>query len=576
MSDLYKIYASQDYVDQKVSDLVNSAPETLDTLGELATALQENKGVTDALDAAIGNKANASDLNAHIDNKENPHNVTAEQIGAITEETDPTVSAWAKAATKPSYTAEEVGALPKGTKIPSALSDLTADSTHRTVTDAEKATWSAKSNFSGSYNDLTNKPNIPSIAGLATESYVNSAIGEIDYPVDSVNGKTGAVNLTASDVGALPSTTVIPSKVSQLSNDSGYITGYTETDPTVPAWAKAASKPSYTAAEVGAVPTGRTVNGKALSANISLGASDVGADASGTASSLVSTHNASNTAHSDIRNLISGLTTRLNALADSDDTTLDQLSEIVAYIKANKSLIDGITTSKVNVADIINNLTTDVANKPLSAAQGVAIKGLIDALQNEVNGKAKASDLTSHTGNTSNPHSVTKAQVGLGNVENKSSATIRGELTKTDVITALGYTPPTQDTTYTLGSFGITATAAELNYVDGVTSNVQTQLGNKVDKVSGKGLSTNDFTAAYKSKLDGIAAGANAYTLPVAGSALGGVKSGGDITVASDGTVSVNVREVPACSTSDNGKILRVVNGVATWASIANAEGASF
>ena len=34
-------------------------------------------------------------------------------------------------------------------------------------------------------------------------------------------------------------------------------------------------------------------------------------------------------------------------------------------------------------------------------------------------------------------------------------------------------------------------------------------LSNKVDKVSGKGLSTNDFTAAYKTKLDGIAAGAN-------------------------------------------------------------------
>ena len=32
---------------------------------------------------------------------------------------------------------------------------------------------------------------------------------------------------------------------------------------------------------------------------------------------------------------------------------------------------------------------------------------------------ATASNLTSHTGNTSNPHSTTSAQVGLGNVENK-------------------------------------------------------------------------------------------------------------------------------------------------------------
>lgn len=47
----------------------------------------------------------------------------------------------------------------------------------------------------------------------------------------------------------------IPTSTSQLTNDSGYITGYTETDPTVPAWAKASTKPSYTASEVGAVST---------------------------------------------------------------------------------------------------------------------------------------------------------------------------------------------------------------------------------------------------------------------------------------------------------------------------------
>jgi len=42
--------------------------------------------------------------------------------------------------------------------------------------------------------------------------------------VDSVNGQTGTVVLTASDVGALPSSTVIPTKTSDLTNDSGFIT----------------------------------------------------------------------------------------------------------------------------------------------------------------------------------------------------------------------------------------------------------------------------------------------------------------------------------------------------------------
>lgn len=127
-------------------------------------------------------------------------------------------------------------------------------------------------------------------------------------------------------------------------------------DKTLADWAKASTKPTYTADEVGADP-------------------------SGTASSKVSEHNTNASAHNDIRLLIEGLTTRLNTLANSDDTTLDQMAEVVAYIKANRTLIESVTTDKVNVADIINNLTTNVSNKPLSAAQGVALKGLIDALK---------------------------------------------------------------------------------------------------------------------------------------------------------------------------------------------------
>lgn len=102
-------------------------------------------------------------------------------------------------------------------------------------------------------------------------------------------------------------------------------------------------------------------------------------------------HKTSTEAHADLRLELKEISDRINAVLDSDDATLDELSEIVAYIKSNKSLIDAITTSKVSVSDIINNLTTNVTNKPLSAAQGVAIKALIDALQTAVNGKAASS-----------------------------------------------------------------------------------------------------------------------------------------------------------------------------------------
>lgn len=79
------------------------------------------------------------------------------------EETDPTVPAWAKAEEKPTYTAEEVGALPDTTKIPKNLSDLQDDSEHRTVTDTEKQSWDNKSDFSGNYEDLQGKPTIPTV-----------------------------------------------------------------------------------------------------------------------------------------------------------------------------------------------------------------------------------------------------------------------------------------------------------------------------------------------------------------------------------------------------------------------------
>lgn len=54
--------------------------------------------------------------------------------------------------------------------------------------------------------------------------------------------------------------------------------------------------------------------------------------------------------------------------------------EVAQEMHAYSALIDSITTSKVSVADIVNNLASNVSNKPLSAAQGVVLKGLIDSV----------------------------------------------------------------------------------------------------------------------------------------------------------------------------------------------------
>lgn len=75
----------------------------------------------------------------------------------------PEFADWVLQAEKPTYTASEVGALPNTTEIPQNLSDLQEDATHRTVTDTEKQSWNRKSDFSGSYNDLEDKPTIPTV-----------------------------------------------------------------------------------------------------------------------------------------------------------------------------------------------------------------------------------------------------------------------------------------------------------------------------------------------------------------------------------------------------------------------------
>lgn len=67
------------------------------------------------------------------------------------------------------------------------------------------------------------------------------------YTADEVGAAAEQHTHSTADITDFPA---IPTKVSELQNDSGYLS--TETDPTVPAWAKADTKPTYTASEVGA------------------------------------------------------------------------------------------------------------------------------------------------------------------------------------------------------------------------------------------------------------------------------------------------------------------------------------
>ena len=81
---------------------------------------------------------------------------------------------------------------------------------------------------SGNYNNLENKPSINSVTLIGNKTPADLGLYGTNnappYPVKSVNTKTGDVVLTASDVNALPDTTVIPTKTSDLTNDSGFLT----------------------------------------------------------------------------------------------------------------------------------------------------------------------------------------------------------------------------------------------------------------------------------------------------------------------------------------------------------------
>lgn len=109
----------------------------------------------------------------------------------------------------------EISALKEG--IPSKLSELQEDNTHRTVTDAEKENWNAKSDFSGNYNDLENKPDIPTVPDALPNPHALTFSGAITAEYDG----SGAVMVTIPDaqterIEKLPADTIVELQPNKL------------------------------------------------------------------------------------------------------------------------------------------------------------------------------------------------------------------------------------------------------------------------------------------------------------------------------------------------------------------------
>lgn len=133
-------------------------------------------------------------------------------------------------------------------------------------------------------------------------------------------------------------------------------------------------------------------------------------------------------------------------LTKVDVTTYEAFeASITALINAhinNTENPHNVTKAQVGLSEVDN--TSDI-NKPISTAVQEALDNLDTTLMDSVN--TVKDGLNSHILNTNNPHNVTAEQIGLGNVENKSAATIISEITANNITTALGFTPYTKEET---------------------------------------------------------------------------------------------------------------------------------
>ena len=338
------------------------------------------------------------------------------------------------------------------------------------------------------YNKLTNRPSIngTTLSGNQSSSdlglygtgnqppypvtSVNGQTGDITIAtggnVDSVNGKTGVVVLNADDVGALPSTTVIPDKTSQLDNDSGFITDAALTD-----YAKTTDIPTKTSQLENDSHYITASEAPVQSVNTKTGAVVLTQDDVGDGTTYVRTHN----------DFTDAFKTQINtnedniAMAESD---IDELQTDVGTLKTNVTNLQTALTSK---QDAIVGAASTITEDNLATDR---------ALVSNSSGKVAVSNVTS----------------------------------------------------------------TELGYLDGVTSNVQTQLDKKLEKapvtsVNSKTgavqLNASDVgalpdTTVIPSKTSQLDNDSGFITeLPIASTTqLGGVKIGAGLSVTENGVLS--------------------------------------
>lgn len=195
----------------------------------------------------------------------------------------------------------------------------------------------------------------------------------------------------------------------------------------------------------------------------------------------------------------------------------------------------------------IQEVADDLAQEILDRTQAdTTINNNVSSLTNRV--KVNEDKLTIINGNEATTGSIANA---IKQAKSYTDTTVTAEQTRAENAEQKLTSDLASEVTRAKGaeSANTIAIANEVERATGVeetlNSNITQLQTQKVDKVEGKGLSTNDYTTPEKNKLAAIEAEANKYVLPAAtASALGGVKIGSNITLADGGTISITKANV--------------------------------
>ena len=201
------------------------------------------------------------------------------------------------------------------------------------------------------------------------------------------------------------------------------------------------------------------------------------------------------------------------------------------------------TAIEGSIQEVADNLAQEILDRTQA---DTTINNNISSLTNRV--KVNEDKLTIINGNEATTGSIANA---IKQAKSYTDTTVTAEQTRAENAEQKLTSDLASEVTRAKGaeSANATAIANEVERATGVeetlNSNITQLQTQKVDKVEGKGLSTNDYTTPEKNKLAAIEAEANKYILPAAtASALGGVKIGSNITLANGGTISITKANV--------------------------------